>query len=244
MTIPMLTGKITIDSSNKWLDYDVGSGEVSVSISDAVYDDIYAVASALQTALAAISATVTVQSSHYAKISRSGTLSILWHSGSHADSNIGTLLGYDVSEDDTGAQSYESDYIAQGVWYPNRCAAVDSLHWFPELVCGQRVRTLSGSNTKQVRVGYRHHRDIEFHELVKEVVWAEEATGSYTNRDIETFLKTYSGSAVRYYEDHETIIGGVWCYVDMSDVWSDALNRPHVDIETWNVRMRLHKKET
>lgn len=39
-----------------------------------------------------------------------GIFNLLWNTGSHAGQSIGAKLGYDVSADDTGVPTYESDY--------------------------------------------------------------------------------------------------------------------------------------
>lgn len=44
-------------------------------------------------------------------ISASSTFSILWSSGSHHSTTVGEHIGFDVSQDDTGTNTYMSDYI-------------------------------------------------------------------------------------------------------------------------------------
>lgn len=243
---PLLTGRITIDSTNKWLDYNIGAGEASVSIDEDVYDDISAVLAALDAALKAVSANFSAglySTTHTTLLEYTGDWTILWNTGSHAASSIGAVLGYDTAANTVSQQKHYSEHVALGQWWPTRAASIDSMRWVPELVGGQRQRTISGAAVKQVVIGYRHSRGLEFHELEPWLVWESAATGEHTNRSLEAFLKAHLGDVVTFYEDHEVLSGGVGCYIDIEDDWASAMNRPHVDVETWNVRMRLLKAE-
>lgn len=243
---PMLTGRITIDSTNKWIDIRVGSGDESISIADGVYDDIVDVVAALDAALGAAHAGMYASidtSTHVVLIGYTSDMTIRWNTGTHSTTNIGTLLGYDITSDDTDNKKHYGDYAAQGLWWPSRSVSIDTVRWISELVGGQRQRTLSGSAVKQVIVGYRRSRSIEIHELPAWCVWEAAATGEHTNRALETFLRSYIGDVVTWYDDHESMVDGVGCYIDIADDWAAALNRPHVDVETWNVRMRLLRVE-
>lgn len=107
--------EVPITASNKWIDVDIGGGEVSTSIAVDDYDDMVAVAAALETALQVIDATFSVDIGEDGKvtIARTGSFSILWKNGTHGrlgtDTHIGTVLGFDDTDDDLSAASYESD---------------------------------------------------------------------------------------------------------------------------------------
>lgn len=243
---PMITGRITITSGNKWIDINVGSGDEAISIAEGVYNDIIAVVAALDAALKAAHGNLYASidaSTHVVCIGYNTDLIIMWSTGSHATSNIGSVLGYDITSDDNGAKYYDGDYAATGLWWPSRSISVDTCRWINELVGGQRQRTISGAAVKQVIVGYRRSRSLEIHELPAWCVWEASATGSYTNRSLEAFLRTYIGDVVTWYDDHESLVDGVACYIDIADDWASAMNRPHVEIDTWNVRLRLLRVE-
>lgn len=117
--------EITITSANKYIDFDIGGGELTATLTEAsypigtaeteagtlckeIYDQIVAAEGA---------GVYTVSYSRTTKlftITRSaGTFNILWKTGTHgsdnADDHIGTTIGFLDTADDTGSLSYASD---------------------------------------------------------------------------------------------------------------------------------------
>jgi len=104
---------IEITASNKYLDFNDGS-ERNASIAEGMYKDPYELAEALQTAgdaLATNTLTVTYSPStgKFTIAVNTGTLSLLWNTGTNTANTIGTTLGFSVAADDTAATTYTSD---------------------------------------------------------------------------------------------------------------------------------------
>jgi len=103
---------MTVKATNKYLDFNDGSVKV-VSLVEKTYKDPNELASALQTAMNAVSSGITVSysssSGKFTIAKASGTLSLLWNTGANAANSIGSLLGFNVAADDTGSLSYLAD---------------------------------------------------------------------------------------------------------------------------------------
>jgi hypothetical protein len=105
---------IEITSSTEVMDFNIGGSELSASVAVKIYRTPHELASALQTAMVAAGGTgVTVVYSNvtgkFTIAKASGTLSLLWNTGTNAASSIGTKLGYSVAANDTGGLSYLAD---------------------------------------------------------------------------------------------------------------------------------------
>jgi hypothetical protein len=120
---PAFLLQAVITDDNKWCDIDIGFGEVSISIATGTYDDVIAIAAALEAALQVEDPTfaVTVGATGTVTISMGGSFDLLWSTGTHGsggtDQHIGTLLGFDDSADDASASSYDSDNQHQRGFY-------------------------------------------------------------------------------------------------------------------------------
>ena len=111
---------LRVDSDDRYLDFDLGASEVSVSVTSKLYKSPLELASALETAVsdAGVTGTFSVDYNNTGSdagkftISHSGgTLNLLWNTGSNAANTVGDLLGFSVAADDTGASSYTSDTV-------------------------------------------------------------------------------------------------------------------------------------
>lgn len=106
---------LEVDATNFSLDLDDGGGEVQVSIEQKIYKSPIDLATEIQTKINAAAgfgdvATVTYSGNgKFTIASDGGTLSLLWNTGTNTATTIGSLLGFSVAADDTGATSYESD---------------------------------------------------------------------------------------------------------------------------------------
>ena len=119
-------------ATNKYLDFDIGAGELIATVAEGTYaaGTSQAVAGSLCKAIydaivvAEPVGTYTVTFSTTTKkftITRSaGTLSILWKTGTHGsdllDTHIGTLIGFSDAADDTGSLSYAADNAVVSVY--------------------------------------------------------------------------------------------------------------------------------
>ncbi len=102
----------TIDTLNNKLDFSDGTTRVA-TVASGTYATGAALATAIQTAMNAVSSTcvVTYGSSKFT-IARTGTLSLLWNTGANKAVGIGKSLGFNVSADDTGSSSYLADSVS------------------------------------------------------------------------------------------------------------------------------------
>jgi len=102
--------QIVISSSNKWIDIDLGGGEVSAAVAEGVYDAFNTLKDAITVALQTIDASLQCtysSSTNKFTINHIGStnFTIKWSTGSHASASIGTTIGYDISADDNGGHS-------------------------------------------------------------------------------------------------------------------------------------------
>lgn len=105
---------IEITSSTEVIDFDIGGSPLAASVAVKIYRTPHELASALQAAMIAAGGTgVTVVYSNttgkFTIAKASGTLNLLWNTGTNAGSSIGTKLGFSVAADDTGSLSYLAD---------------------------------------------------------------------------------------------------------------------------------------
>lgn len=102
---------VTADS---FLDFNIGGSELNATIAVGFYKTPHDLASAVQTAVQAAGGTaVTVvysdSTGKFTIAKPSGTLSLLWNTGTNTANTIGNLLGYSVAADDTASLSYPAD---------------------------------------------------------------------------------------------------------------------------------------
>lgn len=105
---------IQITNTTEVIDFDIGGSPLAASVAVKTYKTPHELASALQTAMVAAGGTgVTVVYSNvtgkFTIAKDSGTLNLLWNTGTNAASSIGTKLGFSVAADDTGSLSYVAD---------------------------------------------------------------------------------------------------------------------------------------
>lgn len=107
-------GYFKITSSNQWIDFSEGGGELNAQISTGDYD-ADTLATAIKTAMdtaGALTYTITYDEGlNKFILAASGTFSLLWQSGTNSANSMGDTLGFDVSADDTGLSSYTADYV-------------------------------------------------------------------------------------------------------------------------------------
>lgn len=124
---------IEITSSNEVIDFDIGGGALAASVAVKIYRSPHELASALQTAMVAAGGTgVTVvyndngaNAGKFTIAKASGTLSLLWNTGTNTASTIGTKLGFSVAADDTAALTYTSDTVQS--WAAGYTVSFDSV---------------------------------------------------------------------------------------------------------------------
>jgi len=119
-------GLFVIDSSNKYIDFDEGGAEMTAVLTEGTYNG-NSLAAEVQTQLNAQSGGFTASYSETDArftISDSGAFTLRWNTGTNSANSAGSTLGFDVSADDSGSSSYESDY--RRIHYP-ACYASNNL---------------------------------------------------------------------------------------------------------------------
>jgi hypothetical protein len=108
-----LFNPLVIGPTNKYLDFTDDTGTLAATVPEGVYKTPIELADALNAALNALSTedyTVSYnnQNGKFTIASTSTVLSLLMNTGVNAANTIGTVLGFDVSSDKTGAVTYSS----------------------------------------------------------------------------------------------------------------------------------------
>lgn len=107
---------VEITATNKYLDFDDTSGELNAVIAEKTYKDPHELAAALETAMDDLTPdTITVKyldASGKYQITTDDGLQLLWATGVNSANSIGETIGFDVSTNDTGFTTYESDDAA------------------------------------------------------------------------------------------------------------------------------------
>jgi hypothetical protein len=102
-----------VEAGNSSLDFDIGGGELNATVPVKWYKTPHQLAEAVQASMNALASGITVTYSNstgrFTIAKASGTLELLWDSGTNTATSIGTLLGFDVAADDTGSLSYLAD---------------------------------------------------------------------------------------------------------------------------------------
>lgn len=159
---------IEITSSTRYLDFEDDNGTVAAVVSTGWYKDPHELASALQTAMRAVSAATAVvtysDTTGKFNIRTSGTLLTLeWNTGANTANTIGTKLGFSVAADDSGTAAttgYTSDnaYVTASPYTPALDSADPLAAKYQEVMVGESTDyvcfeassvSFSGSNTKR-----------------------------------------------------------------------------------------------
>lgn len=246
MTIPALCGPLRVTAGNKWIDYRIGLVLYSSQIAEGTYATIWDLTSAINAQTSPPPKGLYVYPTivnnrivvRFAVLGQ--TLQVLFGSGIHAAESVRDLVGY-KHEDKTGSSSYDGDYQAQGCWVPERVPARDTGYWSPEVVGGKMKRSLSGAHCKRLIAGVRGSRELEFAECSPNIIYDDGSDGR-KNRTLEKFVAEYLGSQIVYFPDRSSKIGGVSCWMDGLYDFADDVKRPHVDVETYDFKIKLLKK--
>jgi hypothetical protein len=206
-TFAFLT-QVTIDSTNKWIEVDIGAGDVPISITEQDYDDVIAVAAALQAALIAgahASFTVAVGATGTVTIARTGNFTISWKTGVHgsdnADDHIGDVLGFsDAADDNGGNATFDSDNQHMYGWYaedPHNKLFFDSKD--RKLRVGPATFIAVSGRATRTTLATQVRRRIDVMGVTPEKFYSAEAD---TNEDFETWwLDTSSAKPFIYYSN-------------------------------------------
>jgi len=112
-------GLFIITDSRKYIDFDEGGAELTATLTTGTYNG-NSLATEIQTQLNAAGAlTYAVsysESTAKFTISANGNFTIRWNTGTHKASDISDLCGFDDSANDTGTDTYTSDY--RRIHYP------------------------------------------------------------------------------------------------------------------------------
>jgi hypothetical protein len=109
---------VRIDSNDRYLDFNLGAGELSAAVNAKLYTTPHELAEALEEAMenTGASGTFIVDYKDYGNASgkfyvahSGGVLNLLWNTGTNTANTIGDALGFTVSADDSGASGYFSD---------------------------------------------------------------------------------------------------------------------------------------
>jgi len=104
---------------NDAIDFNEGGAEINSTLDSGVYtaNDLATEIDTQLTADGAGTYTVTYNAvtMKFTIVKSAGTFQLLWSTGANAANNVGDLLGFAVSADDTGALTYTSDYERSGV---------------------------------------------------------------------------------------------------------------------------------
>jgi hypothetical protein len=111
---------VIVTSSNDHIDFDIGAAELNATVPQGIYKTPKELADAIATAMNALSSdeiTVTYNNSganvgKFTIATDGSELNLLWNSGTNTANTIGTLLGFLVAADDTGALTYSGDNAA------------------------------------------------------------------------------------------------------------------------------------
>lgn len=245
---PAIHIPVTVTASNRWIDF-VSTATYAVSVATGSYSNLWSLASAVQTAInastAAITVTATLASSGgvYGKFVITGdqTWSLKFATGAHASSCMATLLGFSAADTST-VKIQTATYQAPGAWFPTRAPARDSYDRRKH-VGGRGREAISGAAYKRLTVATPRYRTVEFDLLPPEVVLARSATSTDLNRDFETVWRTViAGQSFQYFTTRTSTTADATYYMhepsDMMDI-----RRPHVDSELYSFELEMMRKE-
>jgi hypothetical protein len=195
--------QLVVTDSNKYIDVDIGGGEVNVTVATGTYDDIRDLAGAVETALDGVDASFdcVVGSDGKVTISRTGNFAIMWSTGTNGSGglglHIGDLLGFDDTANDAGSDSYESDNVSQGAWIPDDNPSADSYDR-PQFMGPPTFRAQSG-RTSRTTTGEHTVRDLEWNAIPIANFLRDESAEAGTFEDF--WRQVMSGRTFRLYTD-------------------------------------------
>jgi hypothetical protein len=105
---------IVIDATNDSIDFNIGASELNASLTQKTYKtpmDLAREVATKMTALAGatISCSYSSTTGKFTISKASGTLQLLWDSGTNTATTAGSVLGFNTAADDTGSLSYTAD---------------------------------------------------------------------------------------------------------------------------------------
>lgn len=119
-------GLFVIGATNKYIDFDEGGAELTATITPGSYNGT-TLATEVKTQLDAAGGTYTVTYSEttgkFTIARAAGNFTLRWQSGTNTANTAGTTLGFAVAANDTGADTYTSDYAR--FHYPTEYIDVD-----------------------------------------------------------------------------------------------------------------------
>ncbi len=249
--------QVTIDSTNKWLDFNWDAADYEAEITEGVYADMRAVCTAVEAAMdteiaspGEFTCSITVDSAGVGKVTIASTtedLALLWKTGAHGsdnlDTHIGTEFGYsDAANDEPGTNSYEADNQHMHAWYDTVGAQFESRSRKKKIGPGTFI-AVSGKATRTI-IGDQNVRRAEHAWIEKEKFYAEFAG---TNEGFETWWdEAAEATPYKFYRnsddwtDEET-----WCLIQQQD--EDLLEpvpRLAPGSELYSVSLRMIKQPT
>jgi len=108
-------GRFVIGATNKYIDFDEGGAELTATITPATYNAQELVTEIMTQMDDAGVLTYTVsysESTGKFTIAATGAFTLRWQSGTNTANTAGVPLGFDVSANDTGTDTYTGDYIS------------------------------------------------------------------------------------------------------------------------------------
>lgn len=258
MGYPAIQCQIVIDSSNKYLNFDLNpTGAPSLktaTLTAATYADIHALISHINTVIHAdVVATLDVAVSSTGVVSfldDDSDFEILWNTGANAGSTTGPILGFTVTADSgtspevaNGTYGFYSNYQHQYGWYaPHSVSRDTGLRQF--FIGGKTRYTLNRTSAKRLYIGTGNKRTMDFNLVRNYKTFEADATGSYTNQAFESvWERMVRGESWRYYPDAAVTATYTTFYLDGLDDLSE-ITRPVVDSPLYNIKIQAVRDET
>jgi hypothetical protein len=161
-----------------------------------------------------------------------------------AATSIGSILGFDITADDTGAASYTSDYQHKYGWYPHRYPARMG-PWKPQAIGGEIRHTLDGTLSKKLHTAFHHTYDVEFPLLDADYVFTADATGADTNHDLEhVWQEMAQGKFGTWYPQANVTGTKTKCYLLSPYDWAGVVTRPHTDYAAYALALKFREQES
>ena len=198
---------IIIDEDNKYIPTSLGDG----TLTEGTYDDAVALIAHANTVMQGVSAnfSVTLGGDGHVTIAHTSTFSLLWktdnpHGSDYDDDHAGTVIGFSDAADDTGANSYKSDWMAQGMFIPDDNPTYDSEDRLEKIgpptfrsISGRTSRTVLSTQTSREMRFNAIHEDLflNAHSSIRGTFqeWWQYASSGY-HFVIYTDCDDYSGS--------------------------------------------------
>lgn len=251
--------QITIDATNKYIDFHWDGSDYSTAITEGVYADIHAVLAALVAEMDIATSGGSDFASNSAVIINAGNIGhvhiedleqedvrLYWKTGingsDNMDRHIGTVLGFDDSADDTGEFEYDADWQHMHGFYDIVGPQFDSRSRKQKIGPGT-FESVSGKCTRTV-VADHVVRKTEHAWIAKERMFAEFAD---PNEDYETWWDEAAGAVpFKIYSDTDDWTDeGTWCLLQSADEdMLDGIPRLAPGAEYYSITMRLKQQPT